>query len=247
MKQLLLASWIVFAGFCSGQTIETDLVYKVKEPTKKTTNPPVLILLHGYGSNEEDLFDLANTFDERFITFSLRAPRALQENGFCWYTLGDGPNRSLKYDYKEAKQSSEKVLNFIKKACRAYQLDSSSVFLLGFSQGAILSYDIALSSPGKIKGVMALSGRLMVESKTRCSNWALMNKTWFFIAHGNFDNVIQAKESENAATFLKSKGLKNVSYQSYDMQHSINGKELNDMKSWLSKALVKNTVPPNKK
>lgn len=247
MKFFLLASCIFFTGFCLGQTLVTDLIYKVKEPTKKTTNPPVLILLHGYGSNEEDLFDLANTFDERFVTFSLRAPKSLQENSFCWYSLGNGPDRSVKYDYKEAKDSRDKVLSFIKKACKAYQLDSNAVFLLGFSQGAILSYDIALFSPGKIKGVMALSGRLLEQSKTLCSNWVLLNKTLFFIAHGNFDNVIPSKESENAATFLKNKGLKGVTFKTYDMQHNINGKELNDIKAWLGAALGVKTVSQNKK
>jgi len=230
--------FLLGSGAFFSQTVKTALTYSVNKPGKTTAKTPVLILLHGYGSNENDLFELANALDPRFITFSLRAPLPTREGGFCWYALEFLPNAQFKYDYREAKESSAKVLSFISNACKAYQLDSTQVFLLGFSQGSIMAYDLALSSPDKIKGILALSGRIMEESKLQKTNPLQFAKVKFFVGHGNSDNVIKIEEAEKANTFLKEKKVTDLTYKNYEMPHSISGKELNDIKTWLAKAIA---------
>ncbi|PBQ33114.1 hypothetical protein CNR22_15445 [Sphingobacteriaceae bacterium] len=238
MKRILvLLLCVVFAESVFSQKVNTTLTYSVHLPSKKTAKTPVLILLHGYGSNESDLFDLAKTMDPKFITFSLRAPNDSKEQGYCWYELDRFPNGDFKYDYKQAEVSRAKILSFISNACRAYQLDSTQVFLLGFSQGTIMSYDIALHSPQKIKGIVALSGRLMEESKLQKTNLMQLKKIKFFIGHGTSDNVIKLTEAEKASAFLKEKGVSQIIYKTYEMPHSVSGNELNDLRSWLTKAL----------
>ena len=226
-------------GIVSAQKTETDLVYKIKKATVESARPPVLFLLHGFGSNEEDLFDLSATMDGRFTVVSLRAPLALDNGGFAWYHLERTPDNKLKYDYSEAKLTREKLWSFIQKMCREFKLDSTAVYLLGFSQGAILSYDIALSKPGKIRGVLALSGRLMDQSKEQTNKWTLLKATAFFIAHGNFDERIPPIEAETARDFLKQKGMEEIEFHTYNMQHVLNGQELNDIRAWLKKQLNK--------
>lgn len=231
------------AGVVFSQTVTTTLTYSVNLPTKKTAKTPVLIMLHGYGSNEADLFDIAKGIDGRFITFSLRAPNTTPEGGFCWYALERFPDQPSKYNYAQAQESRTKILSFISNACKAYRLDSTQVFLMGFSQGSIMLYDIAIKAPAKIKGVMALSGRLMDETKDQKTDWAKVENVKFFIAHGNSDNVIKIAEAEKANEFLKSKQVKDLTFKNYEMPHSINGKELNDLKAWLVKCIT----PPEKK
>jgi phospholipase/carboxylesterase len=70
-------------------------------------------MLHGYGSNEEDLFDIAKALDERFMVISLRGPIALKDGGFCFYNLEFLPEQKFKYDYAQAKESRIKILAFI--------------------------------------------------------------------------------------------------------------------------------------
>lgn len=229
------------------QKINTSLTYSVHLPAKKTAKTPVLILLHGYGSNESDLFELAKTMDSRFTTFSLRAPNDSKEQGFCWYELDRLPNGDFKYDYKQAEASRVKILSFISNACKSYHLDSTQVFLLGFSQGTIMSYDIVLHSPQKVKGVIALSGRLMEESKLQKTNLAQLSKIKFFIGHGNSDNVIKLAEAEKASAFLKEKGVDKITYKTYEMPHSVSGNELNDLRSWLTAALAPEQKKPEVK
>ncbi len=227
----------VFIICCTTIGNAQNLVYKLREPIKKTTaRPPVLFILHGYGSNEEDLFDLAQTLDERLTVISLRAPLTIAEGSYCWYTLGRDNNNKLTYNYEEARLAKRQLMAFIRSVCKTMQLDSTKVFLMGFSQGAMMSYDLALSYPGKIRGVMALSGRLMEESKPLSNSPALLN-TSFFIAHGTEDERIAVTEAEKAAAYFKAKGVKDLEFKTYAMQHVLNGKELIDIRAWLSKHL----------
>jgi phospholipase/carboxylesterase len=237
VKRVVIFWTFYLFSFCgTAQKIGTDLVYLVKEPAQLTAKTPVLILLHGYGSSETDLFDLSKVLDPAFIVFSLRAPYPM-ESGFAWYHLEFLPDQQFRYNYQQAQQSRRQVLAFISKACAAYGVDSSQVFLMGFSQGAILSYDIAMAAPQKIKGVLALSGRIMEESKTLKTDWANLAAVKFFIAHGHSDNVIKIADAEKAHVFLKSKKVADLTYNTYEMPHVLNGRELNDIKRWLKKEI----------
>lgn len=240
IKNILLVFYLCAITFCNAQTsaIKTDLIYKINLPVKKTVKPPLIILLHGYGSNEEDLFDIAKSFDERFITVSLRAPFLAKDLGYCWYPLDFTADKQFRHDYKSAKESRAKILSFISSFCKEYKADSTQVFLLGFSQGAIMSYDIAFFKPEKIKGVLALSGLLLEETKKIKTDALKLAKIKFFIAHGNADNVIDIKKGEDAAKFLKDK-KNNVTFKTYDMPHALVGKELNDIKDWLKSNIEK--------
>ncbi len=232
MKTLLLFLLAITIGNAQTVSVNTELVYKENLPLKKSDKTPVIILLHGYGSSEEDLFGLAKSFDERFLTFALRAPYTAQGQGYCWYKLDILPDKRMMQDYKQLQESKAKIFSFISNACKAYKADSTQVFILGFSQGSIMAYDIALSKPDKIKGIMALSGKLLDETKKIKFDAAKLGNVKIFIAHGNMDNVIDIKEAEAADKFLQNP-KKNVTFKTYQMPHSINGKELNDIKAWL--------------
>ena len=219
------------------QKINTSLTYLVKEPAQITNKTPVLIMLHGYGSNETDLFELSESLDSRLIVFSLRAPNTISGGSFAWYLMEFLADQQFKYDYEKTKFSSQKILSFISNACKSYGVDSNQVFLLGFSQGAIMSFEIAVSNPKKIKGVMALSGRILEETKLAKTNWQAVAQTKFFIAHGTSDNVIKISDAEKAKRFLKSKKVIDLSFHAYPSAHTITAKERDDIKSWLTKAI----------
>ncbi len=241
MKFIKLFFLICICSFAFSQKVNTDLTYSVN-PSKAKSDPPVLILLHGYGSSEGDLIEIAKTLDERFLTFSLRAPFKGSEVGYSWYELTRTRTNELTSNYTELKESKAKILSFISNACKTYKADSTKVFLMGFSQGAIMAYDIALTSPTKIAGILALSGKMLEETKKAMTQATSVAKIKFFIAHGNSDNMIPIKEAEKANEFLKTNTIKEVTYKTYEMPHSISGAELNDIKAWLKKQIN----PPEK-
>lgn len=229
---LILFCVFSFASFT--QILNTTLTYSVYKPTVKSVNPPLLILLHGYGSDEADLFSLAPQLDGRFLTISLRAPNKRQGGGYCWYEIKPQQNGEFLYDYTQAKKSRDNIMSFISEACRVYKLDSTRVCLIGFSQGAIMSYEIAIYAPKKVKALIPLSGRLMKESKEHNSSIKDLSKLSFFIGHGLSDEVIKINESEKAESFLKASGVQNITFNKYPMSHNISQEEVKDIKNWLS-------------
>jgi phospholipase/carboxylesterase len=247
MKKNILIVFLLCALAVKSQTvsINTGFEYKVNLPSKKSGKTPVLIMLHGYGSNEADLFDISKSMDGRFLTFSLRAPYSAREQGYCWYSI-DVADGKKTHNYEQAKESRDKILAFISAACKAYKADSSQVFLMGFSQGAIMSSEIAITKPQKIKGVVALSGFLLDGTKKIKTDPLKMSKLRFFIGHGTQDNVIEFKKGEDAAKFLEERKA-SVTFKSYDIPHSINGKELNDLRDWLTSNLEKEKKTEPKK
>lgn len=224
-----------------GQKINTSLTFSVFSAEKISNKTPVLIMLHGYGSNESDLFEMAQLFDKKFQVFSLRAPYNDRNNqGYSWYDLQMNTDGSKKHNYNEATESRKKILSFISNACKTYNLDSNNVFLIGFSQGSIMSLDIALNAPTKIKGILALSGLLLPETTANNKlDWTKINQVKFYIAHGRSDNVIKFTEAEKIKTLFKEKKHPAFDFNSYEMPHSICGQELNDIKNWLKKQLKK--------
>ncbi|MGE0567216.1 MAG: alpha/beta hydrolase [Bacteroidia bacterium] len=237
IKQYLLCAFIFASLISLAQEIKTELVYKVRASSMPDKKPPVLIMLHGYGSNESDLFELSKTVESKYLIFSIRAPYKGKEIGYAWYDLEFLPNKQLSYNYKQVENSRAKIMSFISHACKAYKADSTKVYLLGYSQGTIMAYDLALKLPKKISGVVALSGKMLPETMKYSGKSETIQKQHYFIGHGYSDNVIDIKEAESSKKYLDSLKVKDVTFNRYEMPHAIMSAELLDFKSWLSKQL----------
>ena len=92
--------------------METNQVldYRIRQPLKKSDTTPVLFLLHGYGSHEEDLFSFANYLPEEYLIISLRAPLTLGFGGYAWYSIHFNENQDKWSDDSEAKKAQEVIL-----------------------------------------------------------------------------------------------------------------------------------------
>lgn len=239
MKKIFLLLIFVVVNEVRSQGLNTNFTYSVYSPPLKTKKPPVVFMLHGYGSNEGDLFGLADKLDKRLMVISLRAPRITNNGGYCWYELDFLANGEFKYNYQQVLESKKLILDFIKKACDEFDLDSTQIYLMGFSQGAILSYELAFSFPERIKGILALSGRMLEETKLLTASLKQISHINFFIAHGSNDHVINSIESEKAHTYVKSKTSNQVFYKVYAMAHTIQQDELKDIQRWFGEKLIK--------
>ena len=86
----LLSTFILFIVLALpsfAQKTTPSLYYIFKEPKIKSAKPPVIILMHGIGSNEKDLFSFANQLPDSFLVISLRAPIKLGNDSYGWYHL----------------------------------------------------------------------------------------------------------------------------------------------------------------
>ncbi|MBS1651827.1 MAG: dienelactone hydrolase family protein [Bacteroidetes bacterium] len=240
MKKIILIAIVLILPFfsCFSQELNVGLDYKLFKPEKYTYNTPLLVILHGYGSNENDLFDFSKGYENKFIVLSLGGPLKAGE-GKAWFNLEFLQNKNFKYDYKEVELSRKKIQEAISKTCRQLVIDSSNVILMGFSQGAIMAYDIAFKSTLKIKGVLALSGLLLPETIKNKTVFSKIQNTRFYIAHGYSDNTIDVSEADKVNELFTKNQIKNVLFKKYQMPHTFCGDELRDIKSFLFKLVVK--------
>src|SRR5512147_653420 len=110
------------------------LVHRIVLPRKRSARPPLLVLLHGIGADEEDLVPLAPSMDPRFLIVSARAPTP-EPPGYRWYAI-DWTTVPPSADPIEVAASRDLLASFVEETVEEHGADASRVFLMGFSQGA---------------------------------------------------------------------------------------------------------------
>ena len=209
----------------------TTLHYLVREPKIKTAHPPVLILLHGVGSNEEDLFSFANQLPEKYLVVSARAPISLGGNSYAWYQVDFSTGKPV-FNFQQEEESRAILIKFISQIKEKYSVDSNEIYLCGFSQGAIMSYSIGLTRPDLVKGIAVMSGRLLEEIKPLIATKEKLQSLKVFISHGTNDNTLQINYARQSVAYLKSLNI-NPTYKEYQEGHGINNAMLTDLINWL--------------
>ena len=211
-----------------------NLHYLIQEPKVKHDKNPLLLLLHGYGSNEEDLFSFASELPNDSYVISVRAPYDLQPYGHAWYAIHFDADENKFSDNVQAKQSVELIAGFIDEIVKQYPIDAKNVTLIGFSQGAILSYATALTYPEKISKVVALSGYLNQEILPEVIDTKAISHLKFFVSHGSVDQVIPVEWARKAKPALENLGLE-VEYHEYPVGHGVAPQNFFDFKNWLQR------------
>ena len=210
-----------------------SLNYIKREPLKKTAGKaPLMLLLHGYGSNEEDLFGFADELPEECFVISARAPLTMQPYGNAWYTIHWDATDGKWSDDAEAVKAREQISSFIDEAVEAYDLDAKNVTLLGFSQGTILSYAVALTYPKKVKNLIALSGYINEAITKPVSDLSLYNDLNVFCSHGTQDPVIPIAGARMSIDVLDKLNIK-AKLREYPVGHGVAPQNFQDLKVWI--------------
>lgn len=216
---------------------ELSLKYIVKEPKNYSENTTLLLLLHGYGSNDQDLFSFAQELDENLLIVSAQAPLELGFNSYAWYTINFNTSQGGNFsDIPEAIKAREKIATFIDELQQLYNIQPSNTILLGFSQGTILGYSIALNYPDKVQKVIALSGYINEQLLPKNINIKDYQKLDFFISHGSSDQVIPISWAEKAPNFLHNLGIK-TTFKTYPIGHGVSPPNFFDFKKWLEERI----------
>ncbi len=208
-----------------------SLHYLVRQPTSKTEKTTVIILLHGVGSNEKDLFSFADQLPGRYLVIAARGPFVLGHDRFAWYQVDFSSGKPV-INAEQEKVSRKLLVQFMDELKALYSFDEEQVYIGGFSQGAIMSYSIGLLHPDKIKGIVALSGRLLEEVKSQITPSDHLKQLRVFISHGQQDNVLPVTYARESNAYLKQLGI-HPTFKEYSEGHGINGDMLNDLISWL--------------
>lgn len=213
---------------------ELCLYHLIREPREKKENSPVLIMLHGYGSDANDLFSFASELPEELFIISAQAPYPLPPYGNAWYAINFDSVQGKFSDDFQAIESRNKIVRFIDEVVENYPVDPNNISLLGFSQGTILSYAVALSYPERVKNVVALSGYINTEILEKDYRSKDFSKLSIYASHGTQDQVIPVSWARKNPEILKSLGIDHT-YSEFPVGHGVAPQNLMEVKAWLKK------------
>jgi phospholipase/carboxylesterase len=207
------------------------LVRQVRRAKGAALSHPGLLLLHGRGADEHDLFSFADALDERLVVVSPRAPLPLM-GGYMWYEIGpagrsqaDGLNESL-----------AALAALLDEMVEQYAVDPRRLFILGFSQGAAMAGSLLLTTPERVAGAALLSGYIPIDAGLDLHPEALGGKP-VFVAHGTQDTVIPVQVGRMTRDFMQANGAA-LTYREYPTGHGIGARELEDVLAWLAPLLA---------
>ncbi len=205
-------------------------------PSTLKENAPLLIMLHGYGSDENDLFSFASELPEELLIVSARGPYKMQPFGNAWYAINFDAEKGKWNDNEQAKQSVELISKFIDEVSKAYDVNKKNITLLGFSQGSILSYAVALTYPEKVKNIVALSGYVnkdILPNNLTDKDYSHLD---FYCSHGSVDQVIPPDWARQTQAFLNTLNIKNT-YSEFPVGHGVAPQNFYEFKEWLQKRI----------
>ena len=162
---------------------------------------------------------------------SARGSVTLRENSYAWFQVQFTSKGNI-INEEQAENSRKEILKFIEDLKNVEEFDENQVYLMGFSQGGIMSYSVALTEPEKIKGIAVMSGRLLPEVKPLIADENRLKKLKIFVSHGTLDSVLKFQYATYAVDYLNSKGL-TPEFHQYKEDHTINPQMLRDATEWL--------------
>lgn len=210
-----------------------SLEHRYKPSTITDGSAPLIVMLHGYGSDMDDLFSFATELPEQYAVVSLQAPYKMQPYGNAWYAIHWDQVGGGKFnDIEQAIASRKLVSQFIDQALEAYPVDPERVCLLGFSQGTILSFALALSKPQRFKCLVGLSGYIVPEMYAADYRQNDFSKLKVYSSHGAVDAVIPVDWARKTPNFLDELGIVNQ-FSEFPVGHGVAPQNFYEFKAWL--------------
>jgi len=209
------------------------LEHNYRPSNGNTPKPPAIIMLHGFGSDENDLFSFASELPDTYAIISLKAPIRLQPHGNAWYNIYfDNVNGKFSDD-EQAIKSRDLVSETIDEIVEKYQVDSDNITLLGFSQGTILSFSVALSYPEKVKNVIGLSGYIHKSILKEGYENNDFSHLKVYTSHGSVDQVLPVQWARETKPFLEKLGIP-CAYSEFPVGHGVAPDNFHEFKNWLA-------------
>ncbi len=192
---------------------------------------PTILALHGRGSNEHDLIELVPHLPNSLLWISPRGPHKLGNDSYEWYRV----KIIGKPDPEQVFSAIEILDRFIDEVLSIYPVDPQRIFLLGFSQGSILSMCYALGRPYRIAGVIAQSGYIPNDINLEIKESNVKDKP-FLLTHGNQDTTIPIDWARASRDLLQKLGIR-LSYYEFQTGHNVSMESVTAISAWLKKQL----------
>lgn len=180
-----------------------------------------MILLHGLGADEDDLFSYAGALPSEYHVLSVRGPHRSAGSGYAWMTSGRD----------RFAESLSALTAFAERLPDAYDVDPDRIGLLGFSQGGKAALVALVEAPDLFSWAVSLNGFLPRSHSDPDVVERARGKA-AFVGVGEHDSVISPEHGEETAETLSEAGL-DVTFHSYPVGHAIADQEVEDVAEWL--------------
>ena len=215
-----------------------ELIHTVYQPSGSGPFPAVLTL-HGRGANAFDLLGLApHLCNGRFLMICPQGPLEMpigpEAVGYAWYPMSSGGPP----DVEAILSSQRKLQAFLDQCLKAYPIDANKLVLLGFSQGGVMSYSLALADPQRFAALAVLSSWLPRELLQRLKVTQAVQSLPALVQHGSADPMIQVERAHSSVETLR--GLRvPLTFREYPMGHEISSRSLADLSAWLEEKVLR--------
>lgn len=194
---------------------------------------PTILALHGWGANAHDLFGLAPYLHGgEALVLCPQGPLAFDIGdgvpGYGWFPLSGG----AAFDAAEFERALDTLGRFVDEAVARYPVEKRKLVLMGFSQGGVMAYALALRDPARYAGLAALSSWLpgpLAASMPRMPEHEMLP---VLVQHGTSDPMIPVDRARESRDALRGLGV-SLAYSEYEMGHEIRPEALRDLLTWL--------------
>lgn len=189
-------------------------------PFSKNKPQQVIVLCHGYGGDGKDISTLAINW-QRFLPETIflcpNAPEicAVNPQGYQWFDLSSDKEELI---LEKSLVAEEKLNTFIDQILNNFQLEPNNLALVGFSQGCMMSIQIALKKKKQISCLIGYSGKV-INQKHLSDN--IHSKPKIFLMHGANDTLVPPTHLLEAKEYLVKHGLKIKTKMFKDCEHRI--------------------------
>lgn len=213
-----------------------DLVHAVFEPAGDGPHPAI-VAMHGWGSNALDLMGLAPYIaDGRCLMLCPQGPVEVEigaVNGFGWYKLRPGAPPDL--DAMGA--ASERLMTLIDAAAERYPIDQHRLAVMGFSQGGVMAYNLAMRHPERFAALAALSTWFPGELADLARDRERIERMPALVQHGRADDAIEITRARESVERLRELKLP-LAYHEYDCAHEITVEGIRDLSKFIIEKIV---------
>jgi len=212
--------------------LDLPLTFLQRPAAATTPRPWLLVLMHGVGSNEQDLFGLAPHIPERFHVLSLRAPFRMGPGSHAWFDFSIEPNGERTINEAQEAQSRALVAKAIASAAEQLGIPPERVVVGGFSQGGIMALSLLLTQPALMQAAMVWHSRLLAQVLPLAAPPDALRGKQLWLSHGTHDNVIPLAHAQAIAQHMGPLPVA-VTYREFPGAHEIRPVELAATVTWL--------------
>ena len=212
--------------------LNLPLSFLIRPAAPAVAHPWLLVLMHGVGSNERDLFSLADQIPDRFCVISLRAPYCMAPGSFSWFDFSIEPGGARSID--EAQEASSRALlaQTIASAAKQLGIAPERVVVGGFSQGGIMALSLLLTQPALMQAALVWHGRMLPQLQAPVAAHEALRGRHLWLSHGTHDNVIPVAHAQAIAQYVQTLPVA-LTYREFSSAHEIRPSELAATVAWL--------------